>query len=118
MCWLQLLLLCGLACLGLSLLGLWHLCFPLALGHSTSSSCLSHCCGWYPVASPFCSSCQALGLNDCTGSPGFGQRAARDCINDWWVQTSPPHPPATTTCVCSGSTQWAFKHLSILQSLQ
>lgn len=93
LCQLQLLLLWVLACLGLPLLWLQHRRLPLALGHSMSSICLPHCCG-HPILQLL----PELGLDDNAGSPGFGQRAAMECVNNWWVQTS--HPQAAPPCVC------------------
>lgn len=43
--WVQIFLLCVLACSGLPMLWLQHQCLPLALGHGMSSICPAHHCG-------------------------------------------------------------------------
>lgn len=96
--WVQILLLCVLACSGLPTLWLQHQWLPLALGHGMSSICPARHCG-QPILQLL--SGQALEL-DSAGSPSFVQSSNGPRCQ--WVGAAVPHQAAPPhVCACYDS---------------
>lgn len=96
--WVQIFLLCVLACSGLPMLWLLLQCLPLALGYGMSTICPARHCS-QPILQLL--SVQALGL-DSAGCPSFVETSNGLCCQ--WVGAALPHQAALPhVSACSDS---------------